>query len=179
MIRKRDSVWTVRLVAVLGLILFGALALGARPALAAPPAPIGPTDIVVPTAPPDPQPCPAGIKCLPPINPCLLDANLCDPPADDPTDEPTDEPADEPTDEPADEPSTDPVEPTRPTSEPADQPRGEPAGIPTPNRIDTGGGPGPAPAPWLYWVVPAFAVLTLLAGLAGWRFARSEQRDGP
>jgi hypothetical protein len=46
-----------------------------------------------------------------------------------------------------------------------EQPRDAPSGVPTPNRIDTGGGPGDAAGTVNWWVVAVLA-LGLLAVVA-------------
>jgi hypothetical protein len=166
-------------VTIAGTILLGALLFGAQHAAAAPPVPIGPTDIVAPTVPPQPDPCEVKhIPCvltLPPLAPDL--------PTDiaNPTDVPTTEPT-MPTDftNPPSEPSDPPVTTTtqRP---PVEQPKNAPSGVPTPNRIDTGAGPSdpsnPLPtANWWLIVVPALGLLALAgAGTFLW-IQRSERR---
>lgn len=179
MVRVRDVNWVVRLAIAVGTILFAALLLGALPAYAAPPAPIAPTDTVptdigTPITPPHPQPCEVNIKCWPPANPCVLSPEVCTPPTlteppktEPPTSEPTNPPTTKPT-------KTKPPE-SRPTDEPVGQPNNAPSIIPTPTRVDTGGGPVSEPPTWLFWVVPGMALLTFGSGVAGWWLARSEQ----
>ena len=179
--RSRDFSCTVRLAAVAGMTLFGALVLGAQPGSASPAAPVGPTEIAVPTAtlpPKPPKPCLGNKKCLPPLQPCfVLPGHTCQPPTLDPC------PADKddcqpPKKNPEPEtPTSDPTTPSRPT--PQATPSNPPRAIPTPNRIDTGGGPAADRADTpsaLYWVVPGLAVLVLAGGAAGFWLVRSEAR---
>ena len=168
-------------VTIAGTILLGALLFGAQHAAAAPPVPVGPTDIALPTAPPPPDPC--EVKHI------VCDITLPTAVTDFPTDvvnptEPT-----EPTE------PTDPTEPTEPT-EPSDPvtttqpqptatgtatatnaPAGEPqaAPVPRPNRIDTGAGPAD-PVTWWLIAVPALAVLAMAAAGAFLWIQRTERR---
>lgn len=175
----RDVQWAVRL-ATAGTMLCGALLLAAHPALAAPTAPVSPTELAPPpppvttlTLPPSPTkpkpaidvpatdlvaepPCWQLETCPPPVDPCADHPEQCPPPSQEPSDPPTTKP-----------------EPT--TTTPVGQPRPAPSGIPTPTRIDTGAGPVSEPPTWLFWVLPGLALLTLLSGLTGWWLARSEQ----
>ena len=171
-------------VTITAAILMGTLLFGAGVAAAVPPAPVGPTDLAVPAAPPEPQPCNESVLCdltLPTRVPPTLD-----PPTDiaNPTIDPTD-PTDPtgPTDpgEPTD--PTGPAEPTDPPATttaqpPVGQPRDAPAGVPTPNRIDTGSGPADPITTINWWVLaaPALALLVLVAtGTLRW-IRRTERR---
>lgn len=163
-------------------LMSGMLLLGAGVATAAPRVPIGPSDIAVPTAPPEPDPC-SPKKYIP----CDLPTLIIDEPTEpeEPTDiaNPTVEPS-EPT-----EPSQ-PGEPNEPSEPPAtttvvtttqQQPVGRPAegpsGIPTPTRIDTGAGPvDPGSVNWWLIAVPVLALLALAAsGTLLW-IQRTERR---
>jgi hypothetical protein len=169
-------------VTIAGTILLGALLFGAQHAAAAPRGPVGPTDIVLPTVPPKPQPCavkPVPCKLtLPPREPELPTdiANPTDVPTTEPT-IPTDitNPPSEPSEpgEPSDPPVT-----TTTQKPPVEQPKNAPSGVPTPNRIDTGAGPSDATplANWWLIVVPGLALLALVgAGTFLWS-QRSERR---
>jgi outer membrane biosynthesis protein TonB len=173
-----------RSLALGAMILFGALLFGAPHAGADPVGPVGPTDLAIPTADPEPplppgeptpqidlpatdivaeEPCWQTDSCPPPVDPCEEDPASC---------EPT-EPEEPPTDEPTDEPTT---EVPTPTSErPVEQPRPAPDSVPTPNRIDTGAGPAD-PVNWLLIAVPALALLAMAGGGAYLLVARSERR---
>ncbi|HEV8561781.1 MAG TPA: hypothetical protein VGR06_36125 [Actinophytocola sp.] len=176
--RSRDFSWLVRPVAVAGLVLFGALLLGVQPSTAAPTAPVGPTGFAPPTVqtlPPKPEPCVK--KCLPPtlepcfalpghpctqpptIAPCTINPDACKPPTTTTT----------PTTPTVITSTNPPVTPKHPGT-PSDPP------VPTPNRIDTGGGPAESAPTALFWVIPALAVLILVAGAGGFWLARSERR---
>jgi hypothetical protein len=167
--RTRDFGFAARLAGVAGMVVFGVLLLGSQPGSATP-APVGPTDIQppivtpLPPLPPKPKPCEV-IRCVPPtLDPCVVKPEDCQPPT-------TTKP---PTLTPRPPKST---TPTHPTTTPTDPPTGS---IPTPNRIDTGGGPGDSGSQvptWLFWVVPGLGVLTLAAGASGCWMARSEQRE--
>lgn len=156
-------------VTIAGTILLGALLFGAQQAAAAPPFPVGPTDVVAPTVPPDPDPCET--KRFP----CdlTIPTLVTDVPTDDPT--PTDEPT-----EPADptessQPSDTPVTTTK--QQPVDQPAQAPSGVPTPNRIDTGAGPAETgPVSWWLIAVPTLALLALAAAGTFLVIQRSERR---
>jgi hypothetical protein len=175
MVPMRDVPWAVRLAVLAGTMLFGILLLGAQTGHAAPPAPVTPTDLAPPTLtipPKPPTPTPAidvpatGIVVEPPC----WQLDTCQPPTEKPDEPPTSDP--KPTVDPKPSP-----EPTR-TTKPTGQPRPAPSVIPTPTQIDIGGAAasaGSAEPTWLFWVLPGLALLTLAAGLAGWRLARSEQ----
>jgi hypothetical protein len=179
--RSRDFSWIARSVTVAGLTLFGALLLGAQPGTAAPFPPVGPTEIAPPTVqtlPPKPEPC--GKKCVPPtlepcfalpghtctqpptIAPCTINPDACKPPTT--TTTPTTPTVITSTNPP-------PVTTKRPGT-----PTAPPPAIPTPNRIDTGGGPAESTPTALFWVIPALATLVLVAGAGGFWLARSERR---
>jgi hypothetical protein len=167
--RTRDFSFAARLSSVAGMVVFGVLLLGSQPGSATP-VPVGPTDIQppivtpLPPLPPKPKPC-VVIKCVPPtLEPCFVKPEDCQPPSTPPTKPPTLTPRPPK--------STTPTTPTTPPTQTT--PTGS---IPTPNRIDTGGGPGGDAPTWLFWVVPALGVLTLAAGTSGWWLARSEQRE--
>jgi hypothetical protein len=172
--RTREIRWGLRLASVTGLILFGALLLGAQPGIAAPPAPVGPTDIAPPTTVTTTTTKPPKPNFDPPTGdfeiekPCWV-TDTCKPPTD-----PSEPPSDDP--KPDDPKPDDPTTPKQPAT-PADPPAAQPDGIPLPNRIDTGEGSAPESPVWMFWLVPALAVLALTAGAAGWWLARSEQQD--
>lgn len=163
----------VRLLAVIGLILCGALLLGAPQAAADPqtsveplvlatepagptaraeqpgePArpwgPGGPDDLVI--DPCDlhecPPPCPAEQECPPPVDPCVVDPTLCEPPT---------EPEPEP--EPKPEPKKD---------------------IPTPTRIDAGGGSTAADVPLTPLTAASLGLVLTGIALGGWLLLRPQ-----
>jgi hypothetical protein len=172
--RTRDFGFAARLASIGGMVAFGVLLLGSQPGSATP---AGPTDIqppvlTLPPKPPTPKPCEV-IKCLPPtLEPCFVTpGHTCTPPTLDPCVVKPDDckpptPHKPPTLTPR--PST-PT--TTTTTTHADPPTG---GIPTPNRIDTGGGPAPESRTWLFWLIPGFGVLAMSAGFCGWWLLRSE-----
>ena len=156
-------------------ILLGTLLSGAGVAVAAPPF-AGPTDIAVPTAPPEPEPC-APITCeitLPTLDELPTDiANPTENPDPTlPTDiaNPTENP--DPTDPPE---TTEPPVTTTTQQPPVEQPKNPPSGVPTPNRIDTGAGPAD-PANWWLIALPVLALLGLAATGAWLVIQRSERR---
>ena len=172
--------WLTRLTAVAGLILFGAILLGAQPGAAAPTAPVDPTEITLPGPPPPPSP-----HVNPTIKPTVVDlgtlepcwqkdtctpcpkAVTCQPPSSDPSTPPSSEPTHPPT-------RTLPTKPTRPTT-PTRSTTTDPQTIPTPNRIETGGGATATTPNWLFLVRPGLAVLVMAGGIVGWRVLRTER----
>jgi hypothetical protein len=96
--------------------------------------------------------CTTPTLTVPPPDPCLI--KKCEPPTSEPTK------------------PTRPTRPTKPSNPPTTT---EPTSIPTPNRIDTGGGPAQDSPGWLLWMVPGLALLTLAGGLGGWWLTRTEQ----
>lgn len=174
--RTRSHSWTLRLLAVVGAILFGALFLGASQALAVTPAGGEPTEIAQPTTtPPEPEPqpepgfhpdiddlviddpcwkydtckpeCPPGVKCLPPIDPCAVDPELCESPTDEP-------------------------------KEPKEEPNEPKADIPTPKRIDAGGGSAAVEdTEWTPLAGAAFAMVLTGVGVGGWVLLRPERQQ--
>lgn len=176
----RDFSFAAKLASVAGMIVFGVLLLGSQPGYAAPP--VGPTDIqppivTLPPKPPTPKPCEV-IKCVPPtLEPCFIKpGNICTPPTLDPCVVKPDTckpPTNPPT---LTEPPTltPPPSTTHPTTT-TTHTNPQTGSIPTPNRIDTGEGPGPEGRGWLFWIAPAFGVLALGAGLTGlWLMRKSE-----
>lgn len=161
---NRSLGWTLRLLAVIGAILFGALFLGAPQGLAVTPAGGEPAEVTQPTAPPEPKPhldpeiddlvveepcwkfdkckpeCPPGVKCLPPIDPCAVDPKACEPPTEEP-------------------------------KEPEKEPKGD---VPTPNRIDAGGGSTAEDTEWTPLTVSAFALVLTGVAVGGWVLLRPE-----
>lgn len=166
---------------VAGVVVFVALLFGAAPATAEPPA--GPaTEVAQPvestTA--NPRPAPG------------FDPKFDDFAAERPTTDPTTTTEPTPSSEPTPEPSTEPVPPVEPkklpprkVATPNDPPPAEPTTGSVPIELNTTTAAatptqaGPQTPEWLFWLVPAMAVLTLAAGLSGWWLARSEQRDRP
>lgn len=182
--RSRDYSWTVRTITVAGMLLFAALFLGAQRGWAGPAAPVGPAEITVPsvptvaTLPPKPpKPCLGNEKCLPPLQPCLtIPGHTCHPPTLQPCLVDCQPPTSEPK-TPTSEPKTPTTTPSRPT--PQATPNNPPSAIPTPNRIDTGGGPATTAAAtpdWLYWVLPGLLMLVLAGAAGGLWLVRSEAR---
>jgi hypothetical protein len=168
--RTRDFSFTAKVAALGGLILLAILLLGAQPG-SAEPKPVGPTGIAQPTEPPSPKPCPAVVKCLPPLQPCLNTDHVCQPPT-------TLTPTKPPSFTPPPKTTTPPVTTTTTTATNPATPSDPPVTIPTPNRIDTGGGSTAAPSQtptWLFWVIPGMALLAIASGLTGAWMARSEQ----
>lgn len=173
---KKASITTATTAAM----LLGTLLFGAGVATAAPPVVGGPTDIVAPVDPPEPEPCEKKvISCdLPtfvtdfPTEP-TLPTDITNPTVD--PSEPTEpsEPA-EPS-EPSEPPATTDVTTTQ--QQPVGQPANGPSGIPTPNRIDTGAGPAdPGSVNWWLIAVPVLALLALAAsGTLLW-IQRTERR---
>lgn len=155
-------------------ILLATLLSGAGVAAATPPF-AGPTDIVVPTVPPEPEPCEHKHVACDFTLPTLVEqpTDIVNPTVDpDPT-IPTG-----PTDIANPTATTDPTEPpvtTTTQQPPVEQPKNPPAGVPTPNRIDTGAGPAD-PVNWLLIVVPVLVLLGLAATGAIVVIRRSERR---
>lgn len=158
---------------VAGLLLFGALLLGAQPGLAAPapptdataevnqPKPLGPTDIAPPTFvnPPTTTSTPTQPPTTTTIATTTTTATTTATTA-------TTKPAKPPR-------ATKPTPSTTPTT--TTPPATAPTGSPTPNPIDAGHGGVPGPPTALFWAVPGLAVLTLASGVSGYWLARSEQ----
>jgi hypothetical protein len=182
--RTRDFSFAAKLGSVAGMVVVGVLMFGSQPGSATPAPPVGPTDIQppiltpVPPLPPKPKPCEV-IKCVPPtlepcfqlpghtctpptLDPCVIKPDDCKPPTLTPTKPPTLTPR-----------PTKPTHPTTPTTQ-TDPPTG---GIPTPNRIDTGEGPGPEGHSWQFWLAPGFGVFALGAGVIGLWWLRKSEGD--
>ncbi len=174
-----------RIVTVAGTVVFGALLLGAPHAAAAPP-PVNPTGVEIAIADPEPHvppkpgspeigtppsevaPDPCGTDCPPADCP---EGQLCEPPAN-PCDEPC-EPVEEP-EQPA-EPEPPVATPSAaPTAQPRPVPSTDADTVPTPNRIDTGEGPGD-PVNWWLVGIPALVLLGLAAGGAHLWITRTER----
>ena len=179
--RTRDFRFAAKLGSVAGMVMFGVLILGNQPGSATPVQPVGPTDIQppvvspLPPVPPKPKPCEV-IKCVPPtlepcfvtpghpctpptLEPCVATPDDCKPPTLTPTKPPTLTPRPPKT-------TVTTTTPTVITDPPKD-------GIPTPNRIDTGGGPGAqSQQSWMFWVVPGLGALAMIAGFGGWWLLR-------
>lgn len=173
--RTRDFSFTAKVTALGGLVLFAVLLLGAQPGWAEP-KPVGPTGIAQPTEPPSPKPkpCAAAVNCLPPLDPCLNTDHICQPTV---TFTPTKPPSFTP---PPPKTTTKPPVTTTTTTSVTDPatPSDPPVTIPTPNRIDTGGGSTAAPAQsptLLFWLIPGMALLAISSGVTGFWMARSEQ----
>jgi len=166
-------------VAVTGSILLGALLFGAQYAAAAPPVPVGGTEIALPTAPPEPEPCEVKHVICDLTNPTLeLPTDVVDPTLPTAPTLPTDITSPTVSTEPS-EPSEPPATTTR--SQPTDVPAGAPqaAPVPRPNRIDTGAGPSDPVDPMSWWLiaVPVLAILAMAAAGAFLWIQRSERRS--
>ncbi len=158
------------IVTVAGLVLLGALLLGAPDAVAAP---VDPDVVATAVVDPGPQrPRPGRPDVAEPATEVAVEEPTDDPAEPtDPTTEP--EPA-EPADQATDQPTADqPV----PAAAPVGRPRPAPAGVPVPARIDTGEGPG-APAGPAWWLIalPALALLGMTAG-GTYRWIRRTERS--
>ncbi|MGB3437806.1 MAG: hypothetical protein WBA97_03545 [Actinophytocola sp.] len=159
---------------LLGTLLSGAGVAAATPTFA------GPTEIVAPTDPPEPEPCEVKRLCdltLPTMD--ELPTDIANPTATiDPTipTGPTDIANPTVTDDPTEPPETsEPPVTTTTVRPPAERPKTPPSGVPTPNRIDTGSGPSD-PVSWWLLALPALALLGLAATAAWLVIQRSERR---
>lgn len=152
-------------------ILLGTLLSGAHVAAAAPPF-AGPSEIVAPTVPPEPEPCETKRVPCEFTSPTLVEqpTDVANPTVTaDPT-VPTG-----PTDIANPTVTSDPPVTTT-TEQPAvEQPKDAPSGVPTPNRIDTGSGPAD-PMTWWPLVLPVLALLGLAAAGTVMVIKRSERR---